>query len=65
MVGVEQPNKKECLKDESRYRDELCCPSLYRLAELKAKLGGEADCPPNECEEEKCTFVSLLRGGSD
>lgn len=65
VVGVQQPDKKEWLKDESRYRDELCCPNLYRLAKLMAKLGGEVDCPPNECQEEKCRFVSLLRGGSD
>lgn len=36
VVGVQQPNKKEQLKDGSRCTDELCCPSLYRLAKLGA-----------------------------
>lgn len=39
MAGVQQSKKKQWLKDESRYGDELCCPSLYFLAKLMAKLG--------------------------
>lgn len=39
VVGVQQTNKKEWLKDESRYRDEICCLCLYRLARLMDKLG--------------------------
>lgn len=65
VVGVQQTNKKEWLKDESRYRDEICCLCLYRLARLMDKLGGWVNCPPNESQKEKCTFVSLRIGGSD